>query len=43
MTEVDIQEEIKHEKENIYETDMDFDLVDFSQQDDSEITSTTIK
>ena len=43
MTKTDIQEEIRHEEENFHETDMEFDLVYLSQQDDSEITSTNIK
>ena len=43
VTEADIQEEIRHEEENLHKTDMEFDLVDLSQQDDSEITSTVIK
>ena len=43
VTEAYIQEEIKHEKENLHETDMDFDLVDLSQKDDSNITSIAIK
>ena len=43
MTEADIQEEIRHEEGNLHETEMEFDLVDLDQQDDSDITSTIIK
>ena len=43
MTEADIQEEIRHEEGNLHEIEMEFDLVDLNQQDDSKITSIVIK
>ena len=43
MTREDIHEEIRHKEENLHETEMEFDLVDLNQQDDSKITSIDIK
>ena len=43
MTEADIQEEIRHEKGNLHETELEFHLIDLDQQDDSDITSIFIK
>ena len=43
MTKEAIREEIRHEEENIHETEMEFDLVELDKQDDSEITSIVIK
>ena len=43
MTEAEIQAEIRHEEEDLHETEQDFDLVDLDEHDDDEITSIVIK
>lgn len=37
------EEKIKHEEEDLHETEQDFDLLDLGEHDDSEITCIIIK
>ena len=43
MIEAEIQVEIRHEEEDLHETEQYFDLVDLDEHDDGDITSTIIK
>ena len=43
MTEGEIQAKIRHEEEDLHETEHDFDLVDLDEHDEDEINSMIIK